>query len=250
MSGIAFGTGIAITNAIWGGFDWGRRDVNINVNRYNNINVNKRLNLNNTNARWEHNGNHRKAVPYRDAKTRAQFDKPLAGADSRKPYRGKDVSRDASRERAQAALKDRGVDPSKAREQLRSDPQARDRAQQAVKSVDRDKVKAATQNIDRDKARAAAQKVDRDKVRAGARDADRDRDRAALQKADRGSAKQVARDRSRDNAFKTAGNGAQSRQQVNRGVQSRQSMQRTATRPAQRPATGRVGAGRAGHRGR
>jgi hypothetical protein len=42
----AFGTGVAITNAIWGGFDWGRRDVNINVNRFNNINVNRKLNVN------------------------------------------------------------------------------------------------------------------------------------------------------------------------------------------------------------
>jgi len=227
VSGIAFGTGIAITNAIWGGFDWGRRDININVNRYNNINVNRRLNVNNTNVKWEHNANNRKGVPYRDAKSRASFDKPLAGADDRKQFRGKDVQRDVDRERAQAALKERGVDPAQAREKLQRDPQARDRAQQAVKNVDRDKALAAAKNVDRDKARAAAKNVDRD--------------RAAVQNMDRSKAKQVARDRSRDNAFKTAGSGAQTRQQVNRGVASRQSMQRPATRPAaqQRPSANR-----------
>jgi len=40
---IAWGIGSAIGNAMWGGFDWGRRDVNINVNRYNYVNVNRSL---------------------------------------------------------------------------------------------------------------------------------------------------------------------------------------------------------------
>jgi hypothetical protein len=77
LSGIAFGTGVAITNAIWGGFDWGRRDVNINVNRFNNINVNRKLNVNQNNVRWKHSAINRKGVPYRDAKTRAQFDRAV-----------------------------------------------------------------------------------------------------------------------------------------------------------------------------
>jgi hypothetical protein len=257
VSGIAFGTGIAITNAIWGGFDWGRRDVNINVNRFNNININRRLNVNNTNIKWQHNAINRKGVPYRDARTRAQFDKALAGADARKQFRGKDINR----ERAQAALKDRGVDPAKARETLKRDPQARERAQAAVKNVDRNKLKAATQNIDRNKARAAAQKVDRDKARA------------AMQNIDRGAARKAAQNRSRDNAFKGAGNAVKTRQQVDRGVASRQAMQqRPSMRPAkfnrpaaqQRPAMNRpagharpaarpahrAGGGRAMHRGR
>jgi len=37
--------GIGISNALWGGFDWGRRDVNINVNRHNNINVNRKIDV-------------------------------------------------------------------------------------------------------------------------------------------------------------------------------------------------------------
>jgi hypothetical protein len=225
-SGIAFGTGIAITNAIWGGFDWGRRDIDINVNRYNNININRRLNVNNTRVKWNHDASHRRGVPYRGTKTRAKFDKPLAGADARREFRGKDVNRDLSRERAQAALKGRGVDPATARDKLQNDPKTRERAQAAARSVDRDKARTAARNVDRDKARAAAQKIDRS------------------------NAKQAARDRNRDNALKTAGRGAQTRKQVNRGVESRKSMQRPAAHPAAKPAAPRGGGGRGQRRGR
>ncbi|HEY5308684.1 MAG TPA: DUF3300 domain-containing protein, partial [Casimicrobiaceae bacterium] len=42
-TGIAWGVGIGVTNALWGGVrwggGWGNNSVNINVNRYNNINV-------------------------------------------------------------------------------------------------------------------------------------------------------------------------------------------------------------------
>src|SRR5262252_124164 len=53
-AGLAFGTGVAIANSLWGGFDWGHNDVDINVNRYNNINVNNRIN-GNGNVNWNHN---------------------------------------------------------------------------------------------------------------------------------------------------------------------------------------------------
>ncbi|RKP49783.1 DUF3300 domain-containing protein [Pararobbsia silviterrae] len=53
MSGLAFGVGVAITNSLWGGCDWGRRDVNVNVNRYNNINVNRQINANRSTSNWD-----------------------------------------------------------------------------------------------------------------------------------------------------------------------------------------------------
>ncbi len=53
VSGLAFGAGIAITNSLWGGCDWGHNDVNVNVNRYNNINVNNRIDANRTTANWD-----------------------------------------------------------------------------------------------------------------------------------------------------------------------------------------------------
>ena len=50
-TGIAWGVGIGVSNALWGGVrwggGWGHNSVNINVNRYNNINVNRRLDVNN-----------------------------------------------------------------------------------------------------------------------------------------------------------------------------------------------------------
>lgn len=52
-AGLAFGTGIAITNALWGGCDWGRHDVNVNVNRYNNINVNHRIDASRSTSNWD-----------------------------------------------------------------------------------------------------------------------------------------------------------------------------------------------------
>ena len=54
-AGIAFGAGIAVTNALWGGFNWNNHDVNVNVNRYNNINVNNRINANGGTTNWNRN---------------------------------------------------------------------------------------------------------------------------------------------------------------------------------------------------
>lgn len=215
-TGIAFGVGIGITNALWGGCNWGRRNVNINVNRYNNINVNRKLNVNQRNANWNHNANNRRGVPYRDAKSRDRYGKQVAGSDKRQDFRGRDSQRDASRDKAQATLKERGADPAKGREKLRNDPQTRERAQSAARNTDRDKTRAAAQNIDRGKARGKAQNVDRN--RTG----------------------RTAQNRSGDNALKGANNAGRSRQQIDRGNSSRKSMQRHSG------GGGRAGGGRSG----
>jgi hypothetical protein len=55
FAGLAFGTGVAVANALWGGFDWNSHDVNINVNRYNNINVHNRLDANARTTSWNRN---------------------------------------------------------------------------------------------------------------------------------------------------------------------------------------------------
>ncbi len=54
-AGLAFGAGIAVTNSLWGGFDWSSHNVNVNVNRYNNINVNNRLNSTDSTTSWNRN---------------------------------------------------------------------------------------------------------------------------------------------------------------------------------------------------
>jgi hypothetical protein len=84
VSGLAFGAGIAVANSLWGGFNWGAHDVNINVNRYNNINVNNRINTNNATANWNRNQNMERRGPNGNAGN-------LNG--QRNQYRGYDQSR-------------------------------------------------------------------------------------------------------------------------------------------------------------
>ncbi|WP_250513059.1 DUF3300 domain-containing protein [Caballeronia sp. INDeC2] len=55
VGGLAFGAGVAVVNSLWGNCNWGRGDVNVNVNRYNNINVNNRISSNTNNVRWNRN---------------------------------------------------------------------------------------------------------------------------------------------------------------------------------------------------
>lgn len=130
VAGIGFGVGVAITNSLWGGCNWRRGDVDINVNRYNNINVNKnRINAGNRKANWKHNSNNRR-VPYRDKASRGKYSNRLGGVDKRKDFRGRasgndakkalgnNNARDAERKRAQASLKKRGADPASARKNL------------------------------------------------------------------------------------------------------------------------------------
>ena len=230
VSGIAFGVGIGITNALWGGCNWGRGSVDINVNRYNNINVNKKLNVNQNNVNWNHNAQNRRGVPYRDANSRERYGKQVAGADNRKEFRGRDPQRDASREKAQATLKDRGADPAKGREKLRNDPQTRERAQSAAKNIDRDQARASAQNIDRDKARAATQNIDRDKARAATQNIDRDKARQSVQ------------NRGGDSALSGVRNPDRAKQNFNRGTASRQAAQRHSG--GTRAGGGRAGGGR------
>jgi hypothetical protein len=78
----AFATGVAVGAAIWGGIDWWRRRVDINVNRYNSFNRTKIVNTN-----WTHNPAHRGAVRYRDRNVAQQFGRPGQAA-AREAYRG------------------------------------------------------------------------------------------------------------------------------------------------------------------
>jgi hypothetical protein len=182
-SGIMFGVGVAATAALWGGCNWGRGDVNINVSKYNNVNVNRQLNANQTN--FQHNAANRKGVPYRDQKSQQQFGKNVAGADQRADMRGRDPGRDAQRQQAQSTLQQRGMDPAKERDQLRNDPGTRERAQSAAQGTGRDRA-------------------------AGADRAGQTRQAAPS----RGGG---------DNAFQGVGNAGQARQQADRGNASRQS---------------------------
>jgi hypothetical protein len=218
LSGIAFGIGVGITNSLWGGCDWGRGDIDIDINRHNNINIGNKINVNQNNVKWNHNPDNRRGVPYRDSKTRETYSKPLAGADQRRDYRG----READRAKAEAALQQRGIDPAKARDQLRNDPQTREQAREAAQRIDRDQARAAAKNIDRERARSAAQNIDRERAQSATQNIDRERARSAAHNIDRGSARQAAQNRASGNAFSGAESPNQTKQNISRGTASRQ----------------------------
>ncbi len=210
---IWWGVGIGVTNALWGGVNWGRRDVNINVNRWNNINVNHRINSNNRNVNWNHNPGNRRGVPYRDINTRNRLQQGNIGErGGRQDYRG----REDQRAQARAALSDRVGAENLDRDALRNIdrnqiPQrtpggagtpARDRAG----NIDRSQVQDRAANIDRGQARDRAADIDRSQARDRAANIDRGQvqDRAA--NIDRGQARDRAADIDRSQARDRAAN--------------------------------------------
>ncbi len=184
---IWWGVGIGVTYALWGGVDWRRRNVNINVNQWNNINVNNRITSNNRNVNWNHNPGNRRGIPYRDAATRDRLQNRMGERGDRQDFRG----REDQRAQARAALSDRVGAENLDREALRNIdrsqiPQrqpggtgatARDRAA----SIDRGLVQDRAGNIDRSQARDRAASIDRSQVqdRAGNIDRNQAQDRAS-----------------------------------------------------------------------
>jgi hypothetical protein len=164
VGGVLWGAAVVgIGNSLWGGANWGRGDVNINVNKYNSINTNRQINSNN-NA-FKHNAERRGDVPYRDSKSREQFgQKPREGAKDREAYRGKEGgrdggnsatkggARDADRARAEQALKDRGADPAAGRDKLQGADRAR--AENAVRDAGKGSDRSGDRSADRSGDRA------------------------------------------------------------------------------------------------
>ncbi|MDM0015369.1 DUF3300 domain-containing protein [Variovorax sp. J22P168] len=236
-TGIAFGVGVAAVGALWGNCNWGGGNVNVNVNRYNSINTNRQISANQSN--WQHNAANRRGVPYGDARTQQQFDRGIGGADQRGDYRGRDAgTRDAQRQQAQSSLKERGMDPGAGRENLRSDPATRDRAQRAADGTGRERAANADRGGDRGGAGGNFGAGDRGGAGGGPGGGDRaDRgggagnfgggDRAgaggSFGQADRGSTHQVQNRGGSDNALRGAGGGGSTHQQMDRGAASRQS---------------------------
>ncbi len=221
MRGIGFGIGIGITNALWGNCNWGRGhgNVNINVNKYNNINANRnKLNSNNRNTNWKHNSENRRGVPYRDNKTRQQYGNKRAGAEQRKNYRG----RDAQRDKARATLDKRAVNPAAGRNQLSGS--GGDKARASVNKANREVAQGRLGN-----GQSKNTRQNRDYNSPG-------KSRQSHDFASKST-------RSRDNAFKGAGNARQSRQNINRGNSSNRSMR-------SRSGGGRTGGGRSSGRRR
>jgi hypothetical protein len=92
LRGFMFGVGVAAAGSLYGGWNWGSGDVNINVNRA--VNIDRNFNAGRLQGgNWQHLPDHRKGVGYRDAGTRARYGKSIPGADGRRDFRGKDVTR-------------------------------------------------------------------------------------------------------------------------------------------------------------
>jgi len=82
---LGFTAGVIVGGALWGNTNWGRGDVDIDVNRYNNFNK-----TNISNKEWNHNAERRGAVPYRDNATAQQYGKGRsADAASRDAFQGR-----------------------------------------------------------------------------------------------------------------------------------------------------------------
>jgi len=199
VRGIGFGIGIGITNALWGGCHWGRGrgSVNINVNRYNNVNVNRnRINTGKGNSNWSHNSNNRRGVPYKDQKSRQQFDNKRGGANNRENYRG----RDAQRDQARNTLDKRGVSPAEGRKDL--------------KGAGGDKARGSVSNANRDFSQN----------KQGNRNAGQTRDAGTSRNSGKSRNYSGSQSHSRNNALKGSGNASRSRQSSNRGHSSNRSM--------------------------
>ena len=218
-TGIAFGVGVAATAALWGGCNWGRGDVNVNVNRYNSINTNRQISANQNT--FQHNAANRRGVPYRDQRSQQQFGRGGAGDPaSRADFRGHDNSaRDAQRQQAEGALRQRGMDPGQERERLRNDPGTRERAQQAADRGGRD-----GGGLDRGGAGANRPGGGLDHAGAAGDRAGGGLDRGGAAGNRASSGVHPVQQRSGDNALHGAGNGGAARQSMDRGHASRQSM--------------------------
>ncbi|WP_229678826.1 DUF3300 domain-containing protein [Silvimonas amylolytica] len=131
MTGVAWGVGIAVGNALWGGCNWGSHDVNINVNKYNNINTNRQIQGSGNRSSWKHDPGHRTS-DYRGGSTERNRRQQDFNTNQREQFRGRDTagtrdnnnrgdngirdngnrgnsSRDNSRRQAEQAMENRGI---------------------------------------------------------------------------------------------------------------------------------------------
>ncbi len=191
-TGFWWGVGIGVSHSLWGGVDWRRRDVNINVNHWNNINVNRRIDSRDRDVSWRHDVRNRHGTPYRDAATRDRLQQRVGDARSRDEYRGRDLQRDRARQelanRVGAENLDRGALRDIDRSQLPQRPGAagtggnvRDRAagvdrgqlQDRAAGIDRGQVQNRAANVDRSQLQNRAAGIDRGQVQNRAANVDR-----------------------------------------------------------------------------
>lgn len=217
VRGLAWGTGVAIADSLWGDMDWNDHDVNINVNEYNSLNTNRQIN----NGNWQHNSLNRDGVPYRDQVSRDNFSNRLPDSASRDRMRGDD----AKRAQARASMEKRGIEAP-----ARTNREAQERAQTARRDVEqrdaqRQRASESAQRANREHA-ANRERADR-QAQQQRREPTQHRQQGASNRASRDTARQESQrhQRPQNDAFSGARDPQQSRAAAERGRQS-QSHQR------------------------
>nr|EPB94218.1 hypothetical protein L321_20402 [Pseudomonas plecoglossicida NB2011] len=215
MAGLAFGTGVAIVNSLWGDCDWDDHDIDVDVNRYNNINANNRIG--NNQGKWQHNAVHRDGVPYRDSRSRQQYGRQLDGASQRAAFRGDDPQRAQARDRARTSMDRAGIERP-----ATPNNEARDRARA---SMDRAGIeRPGTANNDaRDRARASMDRAGIERPATSNREA-RDRVREAQAERPRVADRQQDARASREN-LQARNQNSQASQRRQGDGQARQKLQ-------------------------
>jgi hypothetical protein len=87
--GLAWGAGFAIGNAVWNNFDWGRGNINVDINR--DVNINRNVNRNDVKfSNWQHNSHHRRGVSYNNDAVKNKFaNANIRSGDRKLDYRGR-----------------------------------------------------------------------------------------------------------------------------------------------------------------
>ena len=89
LTGLAWGVGFAAAGAMFGSCNWGRGDVNVNVNRATSINNSFNRNSVGSGGNWQHNAQHRGNAGYRDQASRERYGNRQADK-ARNDFRGRE----------------------------------------------------------------------------------------------------------------------------------------------------------------
>lgn len=205
--GLWFTAGVIVGGAIWGGCNWGRNEININVNKYNSFN---RTNI--KTGDWNHNPSHRKGVSYRDQTTAQKYGRgsDRAAAQSREQFRGR-----ADKGRAELGSMDRG--------QLDKKVQAADRASHDLGSKTGDLSKGAGRDMGTATRDLGASNRDLGSLGGGSaagRDPGKAGSRDLGSHAGSGAATRSGSSVSRGGGFSGVGSGASTRAASSRGTAS------------------------------
>jgi hypothetical protein len=154
-----------VSVSLWGGVNWHRRSVTVNVNRWNTVHVNRRIDSRDVNVNWQHDPRNRRGVPYRNAATRDRFQRERARQELASRVGAQNLDRAALRDVDRARLPARPAVPA-AGAVPRDAAAARAQIQGRAPAVDRSQLQSRA---------ASAAAVNRDNALRGAGNASQTR---------------------------------------------------------------------------